>query len=148
MRPSSRSNASATRSSTIATDSLVQRIELSNAFESARQAAACATSALASTSAGTLPGPTPSAGLPERYAARTTAVPPVATITSTPRSAISASISGIVGSSTTCRQPSGAPASTAARASSCTAATDVSRASGCGETTTALRVISASSTLK
>ena len=34
-------------------------------------------------------------------------MPPVATITSTPSSDISASISGIVGSSTTCRQPSG-----------------------------------------
>ena len=61
---------------------------------------------------------------------------------------MSASISGIVGSSTTCRQPSGAPAATAARASTRTAATEVSFASGCGETTTALRVISASSTLK
>ena len=75
-------------------------------------------------------------------------MPPVATITSTPRSAISASISGIVGSSTTCRQPSGAPAATAACASRLTASTEVRRASGCGETTTALRVISASSTLK
>jgi hypothetical protein len=72
----------------------------------------------------------------------------VATITSTPRSPISASISGIVGSSTTCRHPSGAPAATAAWASSWTASADTRRASGCGETTTALRVISASSTLK
>ena len=61
-----RDSASATRSSTIATDSFVHRIELSNAFESARQGAALATSAVASTSAGTLPGPTPSDGLPER----------------------------------------------------------------------------------
>jgi hypothetical protein len=59
-------NASATRSSTIATDSLVHRIELSNAFESARHFAALGTSAVASTSAGTLPGPTPSDGLPDR----------------------------------------------------------------------------------
>jgi hypothetical protein len=86
--------------------------------------------------------------LPERYAARTTAVPPVATITSTPRSLISASISGIVGSSTTCRQPSGAPADTAACARRWTASAEVLRARGCGETTTALRVISARITLK
>ena len=44
---SSRSKASATRSSTIATDSLVHRIELSNALESARRSAAAATSAVA-----------------------------------------------------------------------------------------------------
>ena len=123
-------------------------MELSNALESARQDAALATSAVASTSAGTLPGPTPSDGLPERYAARTTAVPPVATITSTPRSPISASISGIVGSSTTWRHPSGAPADTAACARTPTASTETLRARGWGETTTALRVISARITLK
>ncbi len=72
----------------------------------------------------------------------------MATITSTPSSAISASISGIVGSSTTCRQPSGAPATAAACASRCTASAHTLRASGCGETTTALRVINASRTLK
>ena len=46
-------------------DSFVHRIELSNDFDSARHAAARARSAVASTNAGTLPGPTPSDGLPE-----------------------------------------------------------------------------------
>ena len=109
-RPSSFSNASATRSSTMTHDSLVQRMELSKLFESISRRAAAARSAVRSTSAGTFPGPTPQAGFPERYAARTTAVPPVATITSVVGSLISASISGIVGSSTTWMQPSGAPA--------------------------------------
>ena len=117
--PARATNASATRSSTIATDSFVHRIELSNAFESARHARR-----LRRRRRSRRPAPARcrarrrATGCRERYAARTTAVPPVATITSTPWSAISASISGIVGSSTTCRQPSGAPASTAARASS------------------------------
>ena len=64
--PSSRSRASATRSSATSTDSFVHSSELSKAFESTSSAAARATSAVASTSAGTLPGPTPIAGLPER----------------------------------------------------------------------------------
>ena len=75
-------------------------------------------------------------------------MPPVATITSVVGSLISASIRGIVGSSTTCTQPSGAPAPTAASARWRTASADTSRARGWGLTTTALRVISASSTLK
>ncbi len=61
---------------------------------------------------------------------------------------MSASISGIVGSSTTWMQPSGAPARTAASASRRAASTQHSRAIGCGLTTIALRVISDSSTLK
>jgi hypothetical protein len=105
-------------------------------------------SAVRSTNAGTLPGPTPNDGLPERYAARTTAFPPVATITSVSGSAISASISGIVGSSTIWMQPSGAPAETALRAIRVTASTETFLAIGCGQTTIALRVIRASSTLK
>ena len=121
---------------------------MSKLLESTSRSAAAATSAVWSTSAGTLPGPTPMAGLPERYAARTTATPPVARMTSVVGSLISASISGMVGSSTTCTQPSGAPASTAARARWWAASADTSRASGCGLTTTAFRVISASSTLK
>ena len=62
---SSRSSLSAIRSSAISTDSFVQRIELSKAFESTMQRAARGRSAVASTSTGTLPGPTPSAGLPD-----------------------------------------------------------------------------------
>ena len=127
---------------------MVQRIELSNDLESTMWRAAAAMSAEASTNDGTLPGPTPRAGLPERYAARTTALPPVATTTSVVGSVISASISGIEGSSTIWMQPSGAPARTAASESMRTASAQTCLAPGCGLTTIALRVISASMTLK
>ena len=69
-------------------------------------------------------------------------------MTSVVGSLMSASISGMVGSSTAWMQPSGAPASTAAAARRWAASADDSRAIGCGLTTTAFRVISASSTLK
>ena len=75
-------------------------------------------------------------------------MPPVATITSTPRVGhqrldqrdrrLLDHLQAAVGRARLDRRA----------ASSCTAATLVLRASGCGETTTALRVISASRTLK
>src|ERR1700684_4723671 len=92
--------------------------------------AASAGSVLASTSTGTLPGPTPIAGVPDVYAARTTGTPPVATITCVRSSVISALISGTDGSSTTWMTPSGAPAATAAPASGLAASAQHSRASG------------------
>jgi len=55
----------ATESSTISTDSLVHRIELSKLLLSTIRLAVLARSAVASTSTGTLPGPTPIAGVPE-----------------------------------------------------------------------------------
>ena len=85
--------------------------------------------------------------MPELYAARTTAVPPVATIRLVRSSVISAWISGTDGLSTTWITPSGAPAATAAAASVRAASAEHSRASGCGLTTTALRVMRASSDL-
>jgi hypothetical protein len=50
---------------TISTDSLVHRTELSKLLLSTIRRAALARSAVASTSTGTLPGPTPMAGVPE-----------------------------------------------------------------------------------
>ena len=126
----------------MSTLSLVQRTELSNALLSTSFFAARARSAVASTRTGTLPGPTPIAGLPEEYAARTTATPPVARMTSVRASVISASMSGTDGSSTHCTTPSGAPAATAASASTRAASEQHSLAAGCGLTTTALRVSS------
>ena len=130
------------------TDSLVQSTELSNALLSTIRCAAAARSAVASTRTGTLPGPTPRAGLPERCAARTTAEPPVATMTPVTGSAIRASISGTVTSSTTLIAPSGAPARVATPASSRAASPQHSRAIGCGLTTIAFRVSRARMTLK
>src|SRR3954451_17516542 len=128
-------------------DSLVHRHELSNDLESTIHWAAARRSAVASTSTGTLPGPTPSAGVPERYAARTTAFPPVATITLVRGSVIRASIKGMVGSVTTCTTPAGAPAASAAAPSTRAASAHTRLAMGWGLTTTALRVIRLSSTL-
>ena len=75
---SSASSASATgRSQTIACSD-EQIVPLSKVWLSTRQRAAYATSAERSTYAGTLPGPTPNAGLPDEYASCTSAEPPVA----------------------------------------------------------------------
>ena len=52
-------------SSAISTDSLVHKMELSKLLLSTMRRAAAARSAVASTSTGTLPGPTPMAGFPE-----------------------------------------------------------------------------------
>ncbi|CAB4971849.1 unannotated protein [freshwater metagenome] len=65
-------------------------------------------------STGTFPGPTPIAGLPLLYADRTIGEPPVARMTATLGSVMSALMRGMDGSSTTWMQPSGAPAATAA----------------------------------
>src|SRR5581483_11853728 len=135
-------------SSTISTDSFVHRIELSKLLLSTIRLAALARLAVASTSTGTLPGPTPMAGVPELYAARTTGTPPVATITDVRSSVISALISGTLGSSTTWITPSGAPAATAAAAIVRAASAQHSLASGCGLSTTTLRVMSVSRHLK
>src|SRR3954452_3348417 len=69
-------------------------------------------------------------------------------MTSVRSSVISALTSGIDGSSTHCTTPSGAPAATAASAIVRAASEQTFFAYGCGLTTTALRVISARSTLK
>jgi hypothetical protein len=84
----------------------------------------------------------------ELYAARTIAVPPVATIVPTRLSAINDSTSGTVGFSTHCTMPAGAPAASAASASVRAAAAQTSFAKGCGLITTALRVIRARMVLK
>ncbi len=126
----------------------MQSTELSNALLATMRRAAASTSALASTSTGTLPGPTPSAGLPDRYAALTIAVPPVATITSVTGSDISVSTSATVGSRTTWITPSGAPAPAAASASRSAASMQQPLAIGCGLTTTAFLVSRARRTLK
>src|SRR5215470_1469791 len=132
----------------MSTDSLVQSTELSKALLAVISFAAAATSAVPSTRTGTLPGPTPSAGLPDRYAARTIAVPPVATITSVTGSDISVSTSRTVGSRTTWMAPSGAPAAVAASASRSAASVQQPFAIGCGLTTTAFLVSSDKMTLK
>ena len=78
------------------------------------------TSAVFSTKAGTLPGPTPMAGLPLLWAALTMLVPPVDKIMLTRGSFISAAAALIPGSERQLISPSGAPALTAASANTFT----------------------------
>src|SRR3954468_20821946 len=130
------------------TDSAVQRTEWSKTFESTMLAAAFARSAVSSTTTGGLPGPTPIAGVPERYAACTTGPPPVARTSLVCLSAIMASTRGIVGLGRTWMTSAGAPALVAAAASTRVASTPVWAASGWGLTTTAFRVSMAQRTLK
>src|SRR5660397_241946 len=61
-----------------------QIIPLSNAFDRTTSLTARLSFAVFSMYAGTLPAPTPSAGLPHEYAARTIALPPVARMRATP----------------------------------------------------------------
>ena len=83
---------------------------------------ACFTSALRSMNAGTLPGPTPNAGLPALYAARTIAEPPVATITEILLFFISSSVACMEVLLRQLTSPAGPPAFSAASCSSCAAA--------------------------
>ena len=57
---------------------------LSNDFEATTSLTARRSLAVRSMKAGTLPAPTPRAGLPQEYAALTMALPPVARISATP----------------------------------------------------------------
>ena len=65
LRVSAELSFAAMASSAISTDSLVHSTELSKALLSTMRRAAASMSALASTKTGTLPGPTPRAGLPD-----------------------------------------------------------------------------------
>ena len=82
-KPPSRSNAARSASATAATAITLfsdeHDVALSKAFERAIFAAASARSAVSSTIAATLPAPTPIAGVPLEYAARTLVCEPVAT---------------------------------------------------------------------
>ncbi|MNV21575.1 hypothetical protein D3C71_1125140 [compost metagenome] len=87
---------------------------LSKVLERMMSVTAWSMSALFSMKAGTLPGPTPRAGLPQLYAALTIAAPPVARIRATSGLFIRALVLSIVGCSIHWMQFSGAPAFTAA----------------------------------
>ena len=98
--------------STITDCSEAQIIPLSNVFECMIELTASTISALVSMMAGVFPAPTPSAGLPEEYAALTIPGPPVARMISADfmiRLVISSE-----GTSIQPIMPSGAPAFTAA----------------------------------
>src|SRR6476646_9802677 len=121
---------------------------LSNALDSTTSLTARCSLALFSMEAGTLPAPTPSAGFPHEYAARTMALPPVARMSAMPGWFISAVVAAIDGCSTHWMQCSGAPAATAASRTTRAAATDDACALGWNANTIGLRVLSAMSDLK
>ncbi len=106
------------------------------------------TSAVRSTHTGTLPGPTPNAGLPDEYAARTRPIPPVARITAVCLCFIKLSVPSIVAvvmqPTASAGRPSLTPASRITRAVSLIHFA----ADGCGDSTTALRDLIAIRILK
>ena len=114
---------------------------LSKVFEWIIEFTASTMSALLSIIAGVLPAPTPIAGLPEEYAARTMPGPPVARIMSASR--ITRFVMSRLGTSIQFIMPSGAPAFTAASRTTFAAAIVLAFALGCGEIMIALRVLSA-----
>src|SRR5438876_9264848 len=97
--------------------------------------------------AGALPGPTPYAGLPELYAARTRPMPPVARITATSRCFISSCVPSRVTVVIHPMDPAGAPALQAASDMISTERVMQRTAAGCGLTTIAQRALSAINTL-
>ncbi len=106
-------------------------------------AAALSMSAETSTRTGTLPGPTPKAGLPLEYAARTMPLPPVERITAVRRWRINSLVASMVEVPMQATRPSGAPAFCAAVARSAAVSQEQDRARGCGLRTIALPDLSA-----
>ena len=147
-RANSASASSAMASSRMTACSEAHTMPLSNAFESTMSLTARPTLALFSMKAGTLPAPTPSAGLPQEYAARTMAFPPVARMSATPGWFISSPDASSEGSSTHWMQFAGAPAATAASRTILAAATELRWADGWKPKMIGLRVFSAMSDLK
>src|SRR5262249_2236495 len=92
-----------------------------------------------SINAGTFPGPTPNAGLPELYAARTRPVPPVARITAVRLCFIRASVPSTVATDMQAMMPFGAPADSAAFAITLVDSRIHCAAEGCGLSTTQFR---------
>src|SRR5882724_1616647 len=100
---------------------------------------ALGTSADRSTNTGTLPGPTPKAGLPDEYAARTRPIPPVARITAVCLCFISASVPSIVAVDMQPIASAGKPSLTPASRITHTVSLIQRAAEGCGERTIEFR---------
>src|SRR6266542_858079 len=109
---------------------------------------ALGTSAVLSTKTGTLPGPTPKAGLPDEYAARTKPMPPVARITAVCLCFIKASVPSIVAVVIQAIASAGNPSFTAASRITLTVSLMQRAADGCGERTMAFLDLIAINTLK
>src|SRR5215471_7376078 len=108
---------------------------------------ALGTSAVDSMYVGTLPGPTPKAGLPALYAARTRPVPPVARIRAVNGCFINSCVPSIVEAFMQQITPFGAPARSAASLMIRAVSLIHRVADGCGLNTIVLRPLSAMSAL-
>src|SRR5215510_7893626 len=97
------------------------------------------TSAVRSTHTGTLPGPTPNAGLPDEYAARTSPIPPVARITAVCLCFIKVSVPSIVAVVMQPIASAGSPSLTPASRMTRAVSLIHFAADGCGDSTTVLR---------
>ena len=113
----------------------------SNVLPSTTSATALSTRAVRSMMAGTFPGPTPYAGLPAPYTARTMSEPPVARITAVSLCRINAFVPSSVATVIELMRPGGAPALTAASSRRRAVSTTHFVALGCGDMTMALRAL-------
>ena len=123
---------------TVTDCSEAQIMPLSNVLEWMMELTASLMSAELSMMTGVLPAPTPRAGLPEEYAARTMPGPPVARMQS--ESFMTVCVRASDGTSIQLMMPSGAPAATAASRTVFAAEIVLFFARGCGEMMMALRV--------
>mmetsp|Transcript_39773 Transcript_39773/g.78398 ORF Transcript_39773/g.78398 Transcript_39773/m.78398 type:complete len:217 (-) Transcript_39773:471-1121(-) len=128
--------------------SLAQIIPLSNVFEMSTELMAIFRSAVSSIRTGVFPAPTPIAGFPDEYAARTIPGPPVARIRLIFGCRIRAADRAAEGVVTHVTMPSGAPAFTAASCTILHASAVHFFALGWGQKMMPLRVLSARRDLK
>src|SRR4029077_10481421 len=106
------------------------------------------TSAVRSIKTGTLPGPTPNAGLPDEYAARTKPMPPVARMTAVILCFIKASVPSMVAVVMQPIASAGRPSLTPASRIALTVSLIQRAAEGWGESTIAFRDLIAIRILK
>ena len=125
-----------------------QIVPLSKHFPVKISCTAFGTSAVRSIKTGTLPGPTPNAGLPDEYAARTRPMPPVARITAVSLCFIKASVPSMVAVVMQPIASAGNPSFTPASRMFLAVSLMHRDADGCGERTTAFRDLSAIRILK
>src|SRR6266478_1744016 len=134
--------------STMTACSEAQIVPLSKHLLVRMSCTAFGTSADRSMKTGTLPGPTPNAGLPEEYAARTRPIPPVARITAVALCFIKASVPSMVAVVIQPIASAGSPSLTPASRMPFTVSLMQRAAEGCGDITIALRDLMAIRTLK
>src|SRR5258706_1014777 len=125
-----------------------QMVPLSKVFPVKMSCTALGTSAVLSMKTGTFPGPTPNAGFPDEYAARTSPMPPVARMTAVCLCFIQASVPSIVAVVLQASASAGKPSLIAASRINRTVSLIQRAAEGCGESTIAFLYFIPIQTLK